>query len=75
MNIIISRFMNRLKPTDNIPDEIRRAKQLVSAIDSNGIPLDPANVIRIAEYLGLEVSKKGQREETIGRIRAAIKRY
>ena len=67
--------MNRLKPTDHIPDEIRRAKQLVSAIDSNGIPLDPSNVIRIAEYLGLEVSKKGQREETIGRIRAAIKRY
>jgi len=67
--------MNRLNPTDSMPVEIRRAKQLISAIDSGGIPLDSARIIRIAEDLGLEVSKKAQMEETIDRIRRAIKRY
>jgi len=74
MNTFISRVMNLLKPTDNMPVEIRRAQQLISAIDTGGIPLDPARIVRIAEDLGLEVSKKAQMEETIERIRVAIKR-
>jgi len=75
MNTFISRVKNWLKPTDNMPVEIRRAKQLASAIDAGGIPLDPARIIRIVEDLGLEVSKNERMEDTIDRIRAAIKCY
>ena len=75
MNTFISRVLNRLKPLDNTPVEIRRAKQLVSAIDAGGIPLDPARICRIAEDLGLEVRKNARMEETIDRIRVAITRY
>jgi hypothetical protein len=75
MKSFISRVINLLKPTDHVPSEIRRAKQLISAIDAGGIPLDPARIIRIAEDLGLEVSKKARMEDTIERIRVAILRY
>jgi len=75
MNTVISRVLNWLKPNDNMPPEIRRAKQLISAIDAGGIPLDPARICRIAEDLGLEVSKKARMEDTIDRIRMAIERY
>lgn len=55
MNAFITRVLNWLKPHDNTPVEIRRAKQLISAIDAGGIPLDPARIGKIAEDLGLEV--------------------
>ena len=75
MNTFISRVLNWLKPPDNMPAEIRRAKQLISALDAGGIPLDPTRICRIAEDLGLEVSKKARMEDTIDRIRVALKRY
>ncbi|MCK9201732.1 hypothetical protein [Rhodoferax sp.] len=75
MNTLISRLLNWLKPHDNTPAEIRRARQLIAAIDAGGIPLDPTRICRIAEDLGLEVSKKARMEDTIARIRAAIERY
>lgn len=75
MNAVISRVLSWFKPLDNLPTEIRRAKQLISAIDAGGIPLDPARIYRIAEDLGLEVSKKARMEDTIDRIRMALKRY
>jgi len=58
-----------------MPNEIKRAKNLISAIDAGGIPLDSAIIVRIAEDLGLEVSKKARTEDTIKRIRAAALRY
>lgn len=54
--------------------EIDRARQLIAAIDAGGIPLDPRRITRIAEELGLEVSRKAATEDTIERIRAALKR-
>ena len=75
MNTFISRVFNWLKPVDDLPPEIRRAKQLVAAIDAGGIPLDPSRINRIAESLGLEVSKKARVEDTIDRIRLAIERH
>ncbi len=75
MLALISRLFNRLKPQDDIPTEIRRARQLISAIDAGGIPLDPARISRIAEGLGLEVSRKARTEDTIARIRTALERY
>jgi len=74
MNTFISRVLDWLKPHDNTPPEIRRAKQLISAIDAGGIPLDPAIIFRIAEDLGLEVSRKERTEDTIDRIRSAVER-
>lgn len=75
MTSLISRALNWLKPHDDTPTEIRRAKQFISAIDAGGIPLDPARISRIAEDLGLEVSRKARMEATIERIRVAIERY
>ena len=75
MNSFISSVLDWLNPHDNVPPEIRRAEQLISAIDAGGIPLDPAKICRIAEDLGLEVSKKARMEDTIDRIRVALKRY
>jgi hypothetical protein len=75
MLALISRLLNRFKPQDDMPTEIRRARQLISAIDAGGIPLDPARIGRIAEGLGLEVSRKARTEDTIERIRTALERY
>ncbi|MFA5371346.1 MAG: hypothetical protein WC298_05165 [Sideroxydans sp.] len=75
MNPLISRILNWLQPEGSRPDEIQRAKQLISAIDAGGIPLDPAIIVKIAEDLGLEVSKKARMEDTIERIRVAVGRY
>jgi hypothetical protein len=74
MSTFFSRAMNWLKPLDDMPAEIRHAKQLITAIDAGGIPLNPARISRIAEDLGLEVSKNARMEDTVERIRAAIKR-
>jgi hypothetical protein len=75
MNALISRILHWLKPADDQPVEIRRARLLISAIDAGGIPLDPARIVRIAEDLGLEVSRTARMEETISRIRMALERY
>jgi len=71
----ISRVMNCFKPSEKTPVEIHRANQLVAAIDAGGIPLDPARIVRIAEDIGLEVSRNARTEDTIERIRMAIRRY
>lgn len=75
MSSFFSFALNWLRPHNNLPAEIRRAQQLISAIDAGGIPLDPARIVRIAEDLGLEVSKKARMEDTIERIRIALTRY
>jgi hypothetical protein len=54
--------------------EIQVAKSLIDAVDTGGIPLNPVRVNRIAEDLGLEVSKKAKPEDTIERIRTAVDR-
>ena len=73
--MILIRLLNWLKPHSNIPAEIRRAKQLISAIDTGGIPLDPERIYRIAEDIGLDVSRNARMEATIERIRKAVARY
>ncbi|MDD4912232.1 MAG: hypothetical protein PHP57_08045 [Sideroxydans sp.] len=75
MNHLISRIFSWLRPADHTPAEIQRAKQLIASLDAGGIPLDPSIIVRIAEDLGLEVSRKARMEDTIERIRMAINRY
>jgi hypothetical protein len=55
-------------------DEIGRARALIRAIDAGGVPLNPARVNAIARDLGLEVSTRAAMEDTVQRIRAALKR-
>ncbi len=54
--------------------EIGQARALIAAIDAGGIPLNPLRVNAIARNLGLEVSRRAPVEETVERIRAAIRR-
>jgi hypothetical protein len=51
----------------------QRAIDLIAAIDAGGIPLNPSRVNAIGRALGLEVSRHARMEDTIARIRAAIK--
>lgn len=72
-------FLRRLfkRPSacnSSLTSDIERARQLIIAIDAGGIPLDKAIINRIAESFGLEVSKTARTEDTIARIRAALKR-
>ncbi len=75
MKAILRHLFRRFLPPDKSPSEIRRARQLIFAIDAGGIPLDPRRITRIAEDLGLEVSRKARMEDTIERIRKALERY
>ncbi|HEX6735310.1 MAG TPA: hypothetical protein VF096_10890 [Azonexus sp.] len=54
--------------------DIEQARRLIAAIDRGGIPLNPARVNAVARNLGLEVSTKAPVEDTIARLRAAIRR-
>ena len=56
------------------PSPEQRAKDLVSAVDAGGLPLNPARVNDIARQLGLEVSTRAPMPETIERIRQALQR-
>jgi hypothetical protein len=53
--------------------ERQRAQALIAAIDAGGLPLNPARVNDIARQLGLEVSRKAPMEDTIARIRVALR--
>ncbi len=54
--------------------DIEQARRLIAAIDRGGIPLNPARVNAVARNLGLEVSRQAAIEDTIERLRAAVKR-
>lgn len=54
--------------------DIEQARQLISAVDRGGIPLNPAKVNAIARNLGLEVSRHAAVAHTLQRIRDAIAR-
>jgi hypothetical protein len=61
------------RPPEALSD-IEQARRLIAAIDRGGIPLNPARVNAVARNLGLEVSRKAAVEDTIERLRAAVKR-
>lgn len=63
-----------LAPRDTAPPEIVAARRLIAAIDRGGVPLNPLRINAIARDLGLEVSRKARPEETIERIRQALRR-
>ena len=58
----------------SVPPEIQTAIDLLTAIDAGGMPLNPAKLNKVAEDLGLEVSKKAKPEDTVKRIRDAVAR-
>jgi hypothetical protein len=55
------------------PSDYERAQALIAAIDAGGLPLNPARVNDIARRLGLDVSTRAAVEDTIERIRTALK--
>lgn len=71
---LFARLAARLFRQPAAPDDYERARNLIAAIDRGGIPLSAAKVNAIARNLGLEVSTKAKPEETVQRIRAALKR-
>lgn len=64
----------RKRERDDAPPEVRRARDLLRAIEAGGVPLYPAKVNAIARGLGLEVSKQAPMDDTIVRIRLALNR-
>ena len=74
MNLFsILKKYSRNSPASSSP-EIIAAKNLIKAIDRGGIPLNPIKVNQIARDLGLEVAPSALMQNTIERIRAALKR-
>jgi hypothetical protein len=63
----------RNPPTPPRP-ELMAAKNLIKAVDKGGIPLNPIKVNQIARELGLEVATSADMQNTIARIREALKR-
>ncbi len=57
-----------------IRSELDRARDLLTAIDAGGVPLNAIKINQIARDFGLEVSKHAPAEDTIQRIRAAVAR-
>lgn len=68
LTLIKNLFLRR----NTVAPEIQRAMDLIQAVNSGGLPLNPARVNDIARQLGLEVSTKARMEDTISRIRGAL---
>lgn len=66
-------FKKRLLQRQPLTTE-QRAQDLMTAIDAGGLPLNAAVVNDIARSLGLEVSSRAHLDDTIKRIRMALKR-
>ncbi len=65
----------RLKPAGRAPvSDLARAQALIDAIDRGGVVSDALRVNAIARSLGLEVSRRAPVEQTVERIRAAVRR-
>lgn len=67
-------WLKKLLPRRQTLTTEQRAKALIAAIDAGGLPLNAAVVNDIARKLGLEVSTRARMEDTILRIRMALKR-
>ena len=70
----IFKWLKQLLWRHRKPPSLRqRAASLIAAVDAGGVPLNPARVNDIARQLGLEVSRKAAVEDTLARIRAALR--
>lgn len=67
-------LLRLVRPGAALPPEVRKAREVIAAIDAGGVPLNPLKINDVARNLGLEVSRKAPVEETIQRIRAAVRR-
>lgn len=64
----------RRAPSGEVSPEVRRARELVAAVDAGGVPLNPVLVNHVARALGLDVSARAPVDQTVDRIRAALRR-
>lgn len=67
-------LLRLVRPVSALPPEVLKARDVIAAIDAGGVPLNPLRINDVARNLGLEVSRKAPVEETIQRIRAAVRR-
>lgn len=67
-------WLKRFLPRRQALTTEQRAHDLIDAIDAGGLPLNAAVVNDIARALGLEVSSRARLDDTIARIRMALKR-
>jgi hypothetical protein len=75
LDLLIPAWLRRLfGRAPAVVDEVAQARNLIRAIDAGGVPMNPARVNAIARALGLEVSSKAPMEDTVARIRAALRR-
>lgn len=74
MRAVVAAWMRRRFFKRQAPSDVDQARRLIDAVDSGGIPLNPAKVNAIARNLGLEVSVRAPVEQTIARIRACLQR-
>lgn len=70
---LLRHLLGRQQPTPPASPE-ERARRLIAAIDTGGIPLNPIALNRLARELGLEVSRQARPEDTVARIRALVAR-
>jgi hypothetical protein len=71
---LLNWLLRLVRPGSALPPEILKARQVIAAIDAGGVPLNPLRINDVARNLGLEVSRKAPVEETIKRIRDALRR-
>jgi hypothetical protein len=74
MSSLWNKLITLLVPTRRSSAPEVQAKALIKAIDAGGLPLNAARVNDIARRLGLEVSIRASMNDTIERIRRALKR-
>ena len=67
-------FANHFSRTEAQNCEMTQARQLLRAIDAGGVALNTIKINDIARRIGLEVSRKARPEDTVERIRQAVKR-
>ena len=70
-----SLFVGKLPPVENAQSQtIRRAQELIAAIDRGGIPLNPMIVNRIGRDMGISVLASDPMNLTIEKIRIKLKK-
>jgi hypothetical protein len=72
LKTLLTRYLGGQAPKPKPTDPAQLAKDLISAIDAGGLPLNPFIVNDIGPQLGLEVAPDAPMLDTTARIRKLI---
>ena len=73
LSAILARYLAGMKPSRKPVSVEQRARDLITAIDAGGLPLNPFIVNDIARQMGLDVAANAPMAATISRIRQTLK--